>query len=107
RLIKVHGIPEEDIGCYHGGNPEQLAQLDAGVTKPIALLTYSRIPSHNPGKYVLYQSNAMRRRQVLIVDEAIPPLIILSAPELFIEGWLRRIGVHWNALGAFGLDNIE
>src|SRR5215813_6710305 len=57
RLINVHGVPEDDIGCYHGGNPEQLAQLAAGVTKPIALLTYSRIQSHHPGKYVLYQAN--------------------------------------------------
>jgi len=107
RLITVHGVPEDDIGCYHGGNPEQLAQLAAGVTKPIALLTYSRIQSHHPGKYVLYQANTLRRRQVLIVDEAIPPLIILSAPELFIEGWLRRMGVDWNDLGSFGPEDIE
>jgi len=67
RLIKAHGVPEDDIGCYHGENTEQLTQLAAGVTKPIALLTYSRIQSHHPGKYVLYPANARTRRRQLLI----------------------------------------
>ena len=42
-LVERHHVPEENIGVYYGGSADLEALADGELTKPIALLTHSRI----------------------------------------------------------------
>jgi hypothetical protein len=41
------------------------------------------------------------------VDEALPPLVILSAPEFFVEALLHRMDLTWNDLGQLSPDETD
>src|SRR5437763_1597368 len=53
-LVDDHHVPAENIGVYYGGSADLEALAAGELTKPIALLTHSRIQSHHPGKYTLF-----------------------------------------------------
>jgi hypothetical protein len=107
-LVESHHVPEENIGVYYGGSADLEALADGELTKPIALLTHSRIQSHSPGKYTIFHRDGkLTARQLLVVDEALPPLVILTAPTFFVETWLRRMGLTWDAVGTLAPDEID
>jgi hypothetical protein len=99
-LSKTHQVPAEDIAVYYAQSADMKQLYDMDVTKPIALITHSRMQSHAPSKYVTFPGNGVtQKRQLLIVDEALPPLVIMSAPDFFIDAFLRRMGLEWQELG--------
>jgi hypothetical protein len=107
-LVERHHVPEENIGVYYGGSADLEALADGELTKPIALLTHSRIQSHSPGKYTIFHRDGkLTARQLLVVDEALPALVILSAPTFFVETWLRRMGLSWEDVGTMDPDAID
>src|SRR6266446_6370522 len=107
-LVEDHHVPAENIGVYYGGSADLEALADGELTKPIALLTHSRIQSHSPGKYTIFHRDGkLTARQLLVVDEALPALVILSAPTFFVETWLRRMGLAWEDVGTMDPDAID
>jgi hypothetical protein len=107
-LVERHHIPEDNIGVYYGGSADLEALADGELTKPIALLTHSRIQSHSPGKYTIFHRDGkLTARQLLVVDEALPAFAILSAPTFFVETWLRRMGMGWEDVGTMHPDAID
>src|SRR5499427_2636661 len=107
-LVERHHVPEENIGVYYGGSADLEALAESELTKPIALLTHSRIQSHSPGKYTIFHRDGkLTARQLLVVDEALPALVILSAPTFFVETWLRRMGLSWKDVGTMDPDDID
>src|SRR5215467_5631570 len=107
-LVERHHVPEENIGVYYGGSADLEALAESELTKPIALLTHSRIQSHSPGKYTIFHRDGkLTARQLLVVDEALPALVILSAPTFFVETWLRRMGLSWADVGTMDPDDID
>src|SRR6266446_4200392 len=107
-LVERHHVPVENIGVYYGGSADLDALADGELTKPIALLTHSRIQSHSPGKYTIFHRDGkLTARQLLVVDEALPALVILSAPTFFVETWLRRMGLAWEDVGTMDPDAID
>ena len=76
-LVERHHVPEENIGVYYGGSADLEALAESELTKPIALLTHSRIQSHSPGKYTIFHRDGkLTARQLLVVDEALPALVL-------------------------------
>jgi hypothetical protein len=107
-LINTHHVPEEDIALYYAQSTDMQQLYAMDVTKPIALITHSRMQSHAASKYVTFPGNGKtQRRQLLIVDEALPPLVILSAPEFFVEALLHRMDLTWNDLGKLSPDETD
>src|SRR5216683_857931 len=107
-LIKTHHVPADDIACYYAQSADMQQLYDMDVSKPIALLTHSRMQSHASSKYVTFPGNGRtQRRQLLLVDEALPPLVILSAPEFFVEAMLRRMALTWHDLGTLSPDETD
>jgi hypothetical protein len=107
-LVERHHVPEDNIGVYYGGSADLEALAEGELTKPIALLTHSRIQSHSPGKYTIFHRDGkLTARQLLVVDEALPALVILSAPTFFVETWLRRMGLAWKDVGTLDPDDID
>jgi hypothetical protein len=107
-LIKKHQVPEEDIAIYYAQSADMQQLYAMDVTKPIALITHSRMQSHAASKYLTFPGNGKtQRRQLLIVDEALPPLVILSAPEFFVEALLHRMDLTWNGLGQLSPDETD
>jgi len=107
-LIDKHQVPEDEIGLYYANSADLKLLHQAELTKPIALMTHSRMQSHAPGKYTVFQQDGkLKNRQLLVVDEALPALIILSAPTFFVETWLRRMGLDWKDIGNLGPEEVD
>jgi len=107
-LVERHHVPPENIGLYYGGSADLEALAEGELTKPIALITHSRIQSHSPGKYTIFHRDGkLTARQLLVVDEALPAFAILSAPTFFVETWLRRMGLAWEDVGTLDPDAID
>src|SRR5215467_14019981 len=107
-LIKTHHVPEEDIALYYAQSADMQQLYAMDVTKPIALITHSRMQSHAASKYITFPGHGTtQRRRLLIVDEALPPLVILSAPEFFVEALLHRMQLTWQDVGTLHPDEID
>jgi hypothetical protein len=101
-------VPEEDVGLYFAQSADMQALHRVDMTKPIALITHSRMQAQPPSKYVTFPGSGGRKlRQLLFIDEALPPLIILAAPDMLVETFLRRMGLDWQDVGTLSPEETD
>jgi hypothetical protein len=107
-LLQQREVPPDVIGLYALGTADQRALRQEQVTKPIALLTHVRMQLDAPQAYVCFpRHGGTATRRLMIVDESITPLLILSVPRLFIQGFLSQLGLTWTDLGTLDPDTID
>jgi hypothetical protein len=107
-LLLARDVPPDAIGLYALGTADQRALRQEQVTKPIALLTHARMQLDAPQAYVCFpRHGGTATRRLMIVDESITPLLILSVPRLFIQGVLSQLGLRWEDLGKLDPDTID
>ena len=107
-LTTQHGVPEERIGTYYAKSPDLTALHTSETYKPIALITQARMQIYSPQTYVMFHRHGkLQYRQLMIVDESLPALVILTAPMLFVESFLHRMGLTWDDTGKLAADEID
>jgi hypothetical protein len=107
-LTTHHDVPAERIGTYYAKSPDLTALHKSETYKPIALITQARMQIHSPQSYVMFHRHGkLQYRQLMIVDESLPALVILTAPMLFVESFLHRMGLTWDDTGKLAPDEID
>ena len=107
-LLQQREVPPDVIGLYALGTADQRALLQEQITKPVALLTHVRMQLDAPQAYVCFpRHGGTATRRLMIVDESITPLLILSVPRMFIQGFLSHLGLRWTDLGTLAPDTID
>ncbi len=94
-LLQQREVPPDAIGLYGHRSADLRALRHEQLTKPIALLTHARTQLDAPQAYVCFpRHGGMATRRLMIVDESLTPLLVLSAPRLFIQGCLSQLGLR-------------
>jgi hypothetical protein len=107
-LLLHREVPQEMIGLYAAHSPDQQALKQEGLQKPIALLTHARMQTFAPQDYLSFPwHGGLARRRLLLVDESLTPLLILSVPRLFLQGLLSTMGLTFADIGHLDPDTID
>ena len=107
-LTTQYGVPEERIGTYYNQSPDLKALNTSETSKPIALITQARMQIFAPQAYTLFHRHGkFQNRQLMIVDESLPALVIMSVPMLVVEAFLNRMGLTWEDTGKLDPDDID
>src|SRR6266446_6216059 len=103
-LIETHGVDQVLIGLYVSGSEDLKALQTENVTKTIALVTQARVMSQPCKDYAFFHA---QKRKLMVVDEALPPLVMLKIPKMFVSGFLLQMHLTWSDLGKLSLDEID
>ena len=96
------------IGTYYHKSADLKALQTSETSKPVALITQARMQMYPPQAYVMFHRHGkLQYRRLMIVDESLPALVILSVPMLLVESLLHRMGLTWDDTGKLGPDEMD
>lgn len=86
------GVPEQEIQVYHCDVENKTEVRKKLNDAYVVLVTHYRLLIDSPTAFVAYGS-PIAPRHYLIIDEALPPITVLTMPRMFAQGLLTSAGV--------------